>query len=148
MMPENCSHLTEWPLALPPGRFSLTGAADDELRATCGAPPRTGSIAHPGVTFVAALGGVGMPVADILARCGCSIEAGPVLASCDLDWARPLHVDAVYEVVGEVTFKQRKNSRRFGAADHLNLRFAISLDGEHHALLRLHMIVPVPVEVI
>ena len=135
---------TAYPMPLPLGHFPLDAELDDQLRADCGASPRRDGTAHPAMTFVAALGGAGLPVADILARCGCSIEAGPLLAACDLDWARPLQVSAVYQIAGAVTSKRRKPSRRFGSADHLALDFAISRDGELHATVRLSMIVPVP----
>lgn len=131
------------PMTLPAGSFLLLPELDDALRTTCGAAPRTGAVAHPALAFVAALGGSGLPVAEILTRCGCSIEAGPLLASCDLAWMHPLHVGATYRVEGEMTSRQRKPSRRFGAADHLVLSFAITLDGALYVTLKLRMIVPV-----
>ncbi|RYY44303.1 MAG: hypothetical protein EOP59_06430 [Sphingomonadales bacterium] len=131
-----------FPLHLPSGSFALTAELDDALRLTSDAVSRDGDTAHPALAFVAALGGAGLNVAEILALCGCSIDAGPLLASCDLEWERPLQVSTVYQVSGEVSSKQRKASRRFGAADHLAFSFSVSLNGATYATLTLRMIVP------
>ncbi len=131
-----------FPLTLPRGSFALDAAIDDRLRLNSGATPRSGSAAHPIFGFVAALGGSGLSVAEILDRCGHSIDDGPVLAACEIDWDRTLQVGSVYQVDGEVSAMRRKPSRRFGAADHLHLCFTVLHEDETFARVRLHMIIP------
>ena len=130
------------PIDLPEGRFVLSEQVDDRLRAISGGPARLGDVAHPIFAFVAGIGGMGVPVAAAIAHGGCSIEAGPLLASCTIDFHRPMKVGQTYQVRASIVEKVRKASRRFGAADHLLLRLALHGGDLHHVDLELRMIIP------
>lgn len=130
------------PIGLPTGHFDLSPESDDRLRSLSGATPRDGSMAHPIFCFVAGIGGMGVPVAEAIARGGCSIEAGPLLASCTISCHRPMKVGLTYQVDAMIADKVRKESRRFGAADHLLFRLALSSGGTKYVDLELRMIVP------
>ena len=130
------------PISLPTGHFLLSGEVDDEIRAISGGPARDGAVAHPVFAFVAGIGGMGVPVAEAIARGGCSIEAGPLLASCAIALHRPMRVGVSYQVEAMIADKARKSSRRFGAADHLLFKLELSSDGTKYVDLELRMIVP------
>jgi hypothetical protein len=129
-------------ITLPPGTFFLSADLDDRLRRESAAPQRCGGLAHPVFAFVAGLGGMGLPVAEAIGLCGCSMKAGPLLASCEITIHKPLRVGLTYRVQASIAEKIRKPSRRFGAADHLLFRFDLDVQGERFAELALHMIVP------
>jgi hypothetical protein len=132
------------PIELPLGSFALTTALDDRVRKSCAASPRsTGVLAHPIFAFVAGLGGMGLPIAEAIERCGGSIDSGPVLAGCEIAIDKPLEVDRTYDVASRIAEYVRKPSRRYGAADHLLLRFELAAQGERFAELVLRIIVPV-----
>lgn len=130
-------------IPLPIGYFDLTEMLDDSVRLACGATDRNADEAHPVFGFVAALGGAGLKIADILALCGCEIDSGPLLASCDLELPCALKVSRTYQVRCEVAHLERKPSRRFGEANHVGLRFDLSSGGADHGTLRLRIVVPV-----
>jgi hypothetical protein len=130
------------PIELPQGTFVLSPALDDRLRRENAAPPRTGTDAHPIFAFVAGLGGMGLPVAEALRLCGCSMDAGPLLASCEIAIHAPMQVGLTYDVDARIAEKVRKQSRRFGAADHLLFRLDMRVAGKRYAELAIRMIVP------
>lgn len=131
------------PVDLPNGMFLLDDAVDDRIRAACAAPDRVGDEAHPIFAFVSGLGGLGVPVAEAMARVGCSVEDGPLLASCEISLHGILKVGVTYQIAARVVEKRRKASRRFGSADHLLFSIEIGQDGRRFADLHLRMIVPV-----
>lgn len=131
------------PIDLPEGTFFLDEALDDRIRAGCAAAARTGDEAHPIFAFVGGLGGLGVPVANAMALAGCSIDDGPLLASCEIDLHRIMKVGVTYQIAGRVVEKRRKGSRRYGAADHLLFSIHIGHGGNRFADLHLRMIFPV-----
>ena len=130
------------PVRLVPGSFVLTEEKNRQICAAAHTAERGSGEAHPIFGFIAALAGVTESVAEAIALAGCSIAAGPVLASCRLSFERPLQVGMTYQVEGQIEMKVRKPSRRYGAADHLLLTFAIGADAVRYAALELRMIVP------
>jgi len=130
-------------MAVPDGSYLLSAAMDDALRGACGAPARgADGVAHPAFAFVMALGGMGVDVATLCARFGLPFDTGAMLGRCRLRYARPLAVDVRYLVQARLVTRQRKPSRRFGAAEHLTLAMALSCAGVLHAEVELTMIVP------
>ena len=117
-------------LAVPPGSFDLTAAADDALRAAAQAPPRAGDAAHPGFAFVMALGGMGWRIGEVCGALGLDFASGPVLVSCRIGWLAPLRTGARYHIAARVEGIERRASRSFGAADHLTLRIAVGKAAE------------------
>lgn len=132
-----------YPLSVPTGRFRLSSEQDALIRQTSGGAGGDGIDAHPVFGFVAAIGGLGMPIGDLFAQCGGSIEAGPLLAACDLRFARPLKVGITYQVDGMVETVVRKPSRRFGAADHLRLRIDVRDGDTAYSSLTLTIVMPI-----
>ncbi|GKY89576.1 hypothetical protein [Sinisalibacter aestuarii] len=126
---------------IPDGRYLLTAAMDDRVRHMARAPDRAGERAHPIFAFVAALGGLGLKIADLSAALGLAFERGPVLARCRLSYDAPLLVDRSYDVRAEIDDLQRKPSRVFGAADHLHLSIRLR-DERPYSRARLHIVYP------
>lgn len=134
------------PIAIAAGRYPLSIALDDRIRAAADAPARYGRKAHPVFAFVAALGGMGVSVADLCRMIGSRVEDGPVLATCTIDQARAMEVDRSYDVEGAVEAIVRKPSRRFGAADHVGIGLCVRSGGEVFSHLRLAWVMPRPVD--
>jgi len=134
--------MTEFPMPLAPGSFSLDAALDDRTRESCRSAPRTGDEAHPIFAFVAALRGAGTSIETLCSLCGCSIEDGPVLASSEIEYLTPMQVDRTYTIAAEITDRIERPSRRFGQAVHVHVAFRIENAGRDYARVRLHMIMP------
>ena len=130
------------PIPLPAGAYRMDAATDAMLR--CGSParPAVGNVAHPAFALVAALGGMGVSVAELCRLCGSSIENGPVLARCALHFHRPLSLGQDYDVEAEVASILRKRSRRFGAADHVQINLVLRHDGQAYTDVELVMVMP------
>jgi hypothetical protein len=142
---DDASLVPVYPLAIPTGHFRLDAEDDAMIRATSGGEPGNGEDAHPVFGFIAAIGGLGIPVGDVFTLCGGSIEAGPLLASSDLAFSRPLKVGVTYQVEGIVESVVRKASRRFGAADHIRLRIDVRDGATDYSRLTLTILMPVGV---
>ncbi|MCL7466141.1 hypothetical protein [Phaeovulum sp. NW3] len=127
--------------AIPDGRYLLSAGMDDLVRRMAQAPARTDQRAHPIFAFVAALGGLGLKIADLSAALGLAFERGPVLARCRIGYNAPLLVDRHYDVRADIEALERKPSRTFGAADHLHLSIRLS-DDYPRSQTRLHIIYP------
>lgn len=134
------------PITIPRGQYRLDRALDDGIRAAARAPARASDDrrAHPIFAFLAALGGMGVPVAELCRMCGSSIDDGPVLARTSIDHGPPMEVDRDYVVGGEVSAITRKPSRRFGQADHVDIRLHVESDGRRFADVTLSWIMPRP----
>lgn len=129
--------------ASSPGIYDLSAVLDDRVRQLCGAPPRSGDLAHPIHAYLGALGGMETPIGDFSRQLGLAFDAGPVLGQCTMTYPGRLRVDQRYDVTAKVLDLIRKPSRRFGQADHLTLEIALSHDGATASLLQFKMITPV-----
>lgn len=129
---------------IPPGRYRIDRALDDSIRAAARAPQRAADDhrAHPIFAFLAALGGMGVPVAELCRMCGSSIDDGPVLARTSIDYGPAMEVDRDYRIVGQVSAITRKPSRRFGQADHVDIRLIVESDDRRFADVLLSWIMP------
>lgn len=130
-------------LVLPPGRFALTPALDDRVRALALAPPRRGDRAHPVFAYLGALNGLPQPIGDVSRSLGLAFDHGPVLGGCVMRFPGPLRVGRVYEVWGEVASVTRKPSRRFGRADHAAFLIALCEGDAAASILEFTMVTPV-----
>jgi len=128
---------------LAKGRYAIDAAADERLRRLAGAGPSKAGEAHPGFALAAALGGTGVPVRTLFESCGLGFETGPVLGRCRVEWDRPLAIGQDYTIEASLAALSRKSSRRFGAADHLVLAFAICDEAGRCAKVETTTIVPV-----
>lgn len=116
-------------MVIPTGSYRIDAALDRRIRESTRAPGGDGGLAHPIFAFVAALGGLGVPVADICRMCGSSIEAGPLLAQCAIRYRRALVLDRLYAVSGAIVGRTTKPSRRFGSAEHVSLHLCVGNRG-------------------
>ncbi|PXA84814.1 hypothetical protein DMC47_39350 [Nostoc sp. 3335mG] len=130
------------PAPIEVGSFRLASEDNVMITASSGGKPLPGGMAHPIFGFVAAVGGLGIPIGDLLARHGGSIAAGPLLGRCAIRYEMPLKVGLTYQVSGEVESVVRKRSRRFGETDHFTLRIDVGSGGQHYSSLTLTIIVP------
>lgn len=124
------------------GRFRLTAAMDDRVRALSGAPARLDDRAHPIFAYIGALHGLPRPIGDWSRALGLAFDRGPVLGACVMDYPGRLRVERDYAVRAEVTAITRKPSRRFGAADHAAFVIALCEGAAEVSLLRFTMITP------
>ena len=132
--------------SIPDGRYWLTPAMDDALRAASSAPPRgKDRRAHPAFAFVMALGGMGVDIGTLCAHLGVPFNTGAVLGRCSITFDRSILVDQSYDVSASLTSINRKSSRRFGATDHLCFAMRIGVEEQRFAMVEFTMIVPVAV---
>jgi hypothetical protein len=78
--------------------------------------------------FIATQVGMGMTVAELCRACDFDVEDGPMIASSNVTFSRPLMTQQAYRVTGEIVSLTRKRSRTFGVMDSLTyvLRLALS----------------------
>jgi hypothetical protein len=127
---------SELPPAPAVAGLSLSGASTyvisaDENRVLCStleATPAADGSAHPVYFFIATQVGMGMTVAELCRACDFDVEDGPMIASSNVTFSRPLMTRQAYRVTGEIVSLTRKRSRTFGVMDSLNyvLRLALS----------------------
>jgi len=127
----------------PIGRFALTAAMDDRVRALSDAPPRDDDSAHPIFAYIGALHGLSLPIGDWSRAMGLGFDHGPVLGSCVMEYPGRLRTGQEYDVLAEVTAITRKPSRRFGQADHAAFVIALAQADSPVSILRFTMITPV-----
>lgn len=99
------------------GSYTIQPHEDVLLRDVIDAPPSDGRLAHPLWGMLAALRGLGSDVDGILALAGATVEEGPMIASCDIDYPQPLEIGVGYRVTGHVAALERKHGRRTGPFD-------------------------------
>jgi hypothetical protein len=131
-------------VTLPPGTYRLGAERHDKLLAALGSrAPEDGS-AHPLATWLIAMGGIGVSIAELFAAAGVPLEDGPMLGSAELEQERPLAIDATYAVTGQVTELVEKTGRKLGRFDVLTIRLEVAQDGARAARLTCSMILPRP----
>lgn len=99
---------------------------------------------HPVAAFILANRGIGISLADLFTLFGSDISDGPLLAESQLELHRPLAGDADYEVRGEITAVERRQSRRIGPFDRITCRFGLFHDGAPAATVTNVFAVPRP----
>lgn len=99
---------------------------------------------HPVAAFILANRGIGISLADLFALFGSDINDGPLLAESQIELHRPLAEDADYEVRGEITAVERRQSRRIGPFDRITCRFDLFQDGTAAATVTNVFAVPRP----
>jgi hypothetical protein len=130
---------------LPPGTYRLGAERHAKLVAALGSAAPSDGSAHPLATWLIAMGGIGVSIAELFDAAGVPLEDGPMLGSAELEQERPLDVDATYTVSGEVTELLEKTGRKLGRFDVLTIRLHVAgEDGEPAARLTCSMILPRP----
>jgi hypothetical protein len=84
---------------------------------------------HPVAAFILANRGIGISLADLFTLFGSDINDGPLLAESQIDLHGPLAEDADYEVRGEITSVEHRQSRRIGPFDRITCRFDLFSGG-------------------
>jgi acyl dehydratase len=88
---------------------------------------------HPVAAFILANRGIGISLADLFTLFGSDINDGPLLAESQIELHRPLAEDADYEVRGEITAVEHRQSRRIGPFDRITCLFDLLQDGTRAA---------------
>lgn len=128
----------DWAHLAPPPEvagFSLAGSepytiSAEENRALClstGVEPAADGTAHPVYFYIATQIGMGSTVAGLCAACDFDVEQGPMMASSQVDFARPLVTGQPYRVDGRILSLVRKNSRKLGVMDLMEYQLELSL---------------------
>lgn len=111
------------------GREPYTISAD-ENRALCestGVAPAADGSAHPVYFYIATQVGMGMTVAGLCAACDFDVEEGPMMASSQVTFSRPLQTGQPYQVTGCIVSLVRKPSKKLGVMDMLEYVLELSL---------------------
>lgn len=121
--------------AFPGGGFSLASYENWLAHDALYSVPR--SEPHPIMAFIGAQQGMGMTVAGLFAWLNSDVEDGPLLANCDMQFARPLEVSRSYTVTGVIESIQRKQGRSLGTFDLVTCVFRLIEDsGDEAAVVR------------
>lgn len=86
--------------------------------------------AHPGLAWVGAVTGSGVSLERILEVFEVDLDAGPVLGSTSLGFAKELVVGATYDVDCRVAAVERKHGARLGVFDMVTCEYAFREAGE------------------
>jgi hypothetical protein len=131
-------HLTA--AALPEGSITIQASDDEALAALVGGRQVSGDAVNPVWLMVALVGGLGIPIADVYAMVDCSMEDGPMLGECDLEFDRPLRA-GTYRVLSEI-LDVRRASGRSGVFDLMRMRVRLADDAGVAATCTAVQVVP------
>jgi hypothetical protein len=126
---------------LPTGSTTLLAWEDDILRALIGAP-RGVPEPHPLWALTAAVRGAGADIDGILARADFTVDQGPMVASCAIEYETPLRFDVAYDVPGRILDVERKVGRRTGPFDLLTFELALAADEVTATRLQFKWVLP------
>lgn len=130
---------------LPPGTYRLGAERHARLVAALGSDAPADGSAHPLATWLIAMGGIGVSIAELFDAAGVPLEDGPMLGSAELEQDHPLEIDGTYAVSGEITELLKKTGRKLGRFDVLTIRLHVTgEDSEPAARLTCSMILPRP----
>ena len=116
---------------LPGGSFSLEHYRNWLTTDVLGVPQRSDDLAHPMFCYYAAMGGMGLSIAELFDLVGSSASEGPMFGECDMEIFTPLRTDTNYIVSGEITDVRRKEGASIGVFDLVTFRLEVAApDGE------------------
>lgn len=101
----------------------------EENRALCastGVAPASDGSAHPIYFFIATQVGMGQTVAGLCRICDFDVEVGPMMASSQVTFQKPLMTGQPYRVSGKIVSLVRKSSRKLGLMDMLTYELSLS----------------------
>lgn len=113
----------------PGGTYRISRAENEELCAAVGAVPDPEGWAHPIFYYIATQVGMGLSVAELLAKCDFDVADGPLMVGSNATFHQQLKVDLTYEVSGQIDSLVRKPSRAFGAMDLLTFTLKLTEGG-------------------
>ena len=116
---------------LPGGSFDLEHYRNWLTNDVIGSPQRPDDLAHPMFCYYAAMGGMGLSIAELFELAHSSASEGPMFGECDMELRVPLRTGVSYEVRGEITGVKRKQGGAIGTFDLLTFRLeVVAPDGE------------------
>jgi hypothetical protein len=108
---------------LPGGRFRLEGYESRLMHDAFYSPFRPEP--HPIAAYAATQRGVGMTVSELFETFGTTMDDGPLLASCTLDFPGEMHADTDYTVRAVIDSVARKETRSRGTVDFITCRMEL-----------------------
>ena len=114
---------------LPGGSFELEHYRNWLTNDVIGSPQRHDDLAHPMFCYYAAMGGMGLTVAELFDLAHTSASDGPMFGECDMEVLVPLRTGATYAVRGEITDVKRKQGGSIGTFDLLTFRLEVVAPG-------------------
>ena len=116
---------------LPGGTFDVEHYRNWLTNDVIGSPQRADDLAHPMFCYYAAMGGMGLTIAELFELAHSSASEGPMFGECDMEVRVPLRTDVSYDVRGEITGVKRKQGGAIGTFDLLTFRLeVVAPDGE------------------
>lgn len=116
---------------LPGGSFDLEHYRNWLTNDVIGSSQRGDDLAHPMFCYYAAMGGMGLSVAELFDLAHTSASDGPMFGECDMEVRVPLRTGVSYDVRGEITGVTRKQGGAIGTFDLLTFRLeVVAPDGE------------------
>lgn len=80
---------------------------------------------HPLAAYAATQRGLGMTVSELFETFGTTMDDGPLLASCTLDFPGEIHADTDYTVRAVIDSVARKETRSRGTVDFITCRMEL-----------------------
>lgn len=114
---------------LPGGTFDVEHYRNWLTNDVIGSPQRSDDLAHPLFCYYAAMGGMGLSIAELFALAHSSADEGPMFGECDMEVLVPLRTGVRYEVRGEITGVKRKQGGAIGTFDLLTFRLEVTAPG-------------------
>lgn len=114
---------------LPGGAFELEHYRNWLTYDVIGSPQRADDLAHPMFCYYAAMGGMGLSIAELFALAHSSAEEGPMFGECDMEVRVPLRTGVTYDVRGEIIDVKRKQGGAIGTFDLLTFRLEVLTPG-------------------
>lgn len=114
---------------LPGGSFDVEHYRNWLTNDVIGSPQRGDDLAHPMFCYYAAMGGMGLSIAELFALAHSSAAEGPMFGECDMEVLVPLRTGVRYEVRGKITGVKRKQGGAIGTFDLLTFRLEVVAPG-------------------
>ena len=110
---------------LPGGTFDVEHYRNWLTNDVIGSAQRDDDLAHPMFCYYAAMGGMGLSIAELFALAHSSADEGPMFGECDMEVLVPLRTGVSYDVRGEITGVKRKQGEAIGTFDLLTFRLEV-----------------------
>ena len=114
---------------LPGGSFDLEHYRNWLTNDVIGSPQRDDDLAHPMFCYYAAMGGMGLSIAELFELAHSSASEGPMFGECEMEVRLPLRTGVNYDVRGEITDARRKQGGAIGTFDLLTFRLEVVAPG-------------------
>ena len=114
---------------LPGASFDLEQYRNWLTNDVIGSPQRDDDLAHPMFCYYAAMGGMGLSIAELFELAHSSPDEGPMFGECDMEVRVPLRTGVRYDVRGEITDVKRKQGGAIGTFDLVTFRLEVVAPG-------------------